>query len=97
MLARAGTRPRAVVEWSHVGGVISLTPIAAEERLEEDEELLAIGQDLVLIGIDLDRESLVAALDEAALSDEEFIAGPRAWAGLPDPFPAWSLAAGLGE
>ncbi|UOR00842.1 GTP-binding protein [Leucobacter allii] len=51
--------------------------------------LLALGQDLAVIGLDLDVDGLRAALDEAALDDAEFAAGPASWIGLPDPFPSW--------
>lgn len=46
-------------------------------------------QELVFIGADLDETAVRARLDAALLTDEEFAAGPAAWAGLPDPFPAW--------
>ncbi|MFT4305598.1 MAG: GTP-binding protein [Microbacterium sp.] len=89
---RLATRPRVVAQWDHVGRVFSLNPLAVDDRLEDEEELLALGQDLAIVGIGLDRDGLTAALDEAALSDEELAAGPAAWAAFPDPFPFWALA-----
>ncbi|MCD9031875.1 GTP-binding protein [Luteimonas sp. Y-2-2-4F] len=50
-------------------------------------------QELALIGIGLDREATVAALDACLLDDREMAAGPEGWRELPDPFPAWGRAA----
>ncbi len=46
-------------------------------------------QELVFIGQGLDKEDLCRQLDECLLSDEELLAGIKAWKRLPDPFPAW--------
>lgn len=43
----------------------------------------------MFFGLGLDRTGLAAALDAAALADAELIAGPAAWHGFEDPFPAW--------
>jgi hypothetical protein len=37
----------------------------------------------------MDEAALRAALQKTLLTDEEWRAGPRAWARLPDPFPVW--------
>ncbi|MCI1746725.1 MAG: GTP-binding protein [Acidipropionibacterium sp.] len=97
---RFATRPGVVADWEQVGHLISFGPLVVEDDLEADDELLAIGQDLAIIGLDLDRPALTAALDEASLTDEELIAGPAAWVQLPDPFPDWSTSTpttGTGE
>lgn len=94
---RLATRPHVVAQWDHVGRVVSLNPLAIDERLADDEELLALGQDLAFIGMHLDQEKLVAALDEAALTDEEWDAGPAAWAAFPDPFPTWATVTDRSE
>ncbi|MFT4234239.1 MAG: GTP-binding protein [Microbacterium sp.] len=86
---RLATRASVVAQWEHVGRVISLSPLAIDDRIEDGDELLALGQDLAFVGLDLDHDGLVAALDEAALTDAELAAGPAAWAAFPDPFPAW--------
>ncbi len=49
-------------------------------------------QELVFIGIDMDEPALRARLDACLLDAEEEAAGPAAWSGLPDPFPAWELS-----
>lgn len=88
---RFATRPRVVAEWSHVGRMISFDGIAQDDALSEGEELLALGQDLGIIGLDLDHEGIVRALDSVALTDAELAEGPDAWLRFPDPFPAWPV------
>lgn len=44
-------------------------------------------QELVFIGVGLDREAITAAFDAALVAGEDFT--PAAWTGLPDPFPVW--------
>ncbi len=84
---RLASRPRVTAKWEHVGQMFSMHPLIADDEYEDDDEVLGFGQDIAGIGLDLDRPALVAALDEAALTDEEFAAGPAAWAGFADPFP----------
>ncbi|GGF43681.1 hypothetical protein GCM10010922_19030 [Microbacterium sorbitolivorans] len=90
---RLATRPHAVTEWNHVGGMISFDPLGRDDALGDDEEILAVGQELGLIGIDLDVRALTRALDDPALTDEELAAGPAEWAKFADPFPAWPRVA----
>ena len=71
-----------------------LSPLTLDHGLGADDEILAFGQDLAFIGLDIDEASLRRALDDAALTDEELVAGPMVWAGFPDAFPAWSTSAG---
>ncbi len=46
-------------------------------------------QELVLIGIDMDRAVMTARLDACLLNDTELAQGLDAWAQYPDPFPLW--------
>ncbi|MBK0419600.1 GTP-binding protein [Leucobacter sp. CSA1] len=92
---RLATRPGITGQWEHVGQMFSLHPLANDADAwagDEDDEVLAVGQDIAFIGLDLDRPALVTALDEATLTDEEFAAGPSAWASYPDPFPVSQTA-----
>ncbi len=49
-------------------------------------------QELVFIGIGLDRDRLDRELSACLLTDAEFEAGAEAWLDLPDPFPRWGVA-----
>lgn len=44
-------------------------------------------QEIVFIGVGLDRAAICAALNAALVEADDFT--PAAWAGLPDPFPQW--------
>jgi G3E family GTPase len=46
-------------------------------------------QEIVFIGIGMDEVALRRALDACLLTEAEMVGGPRDWARLPDPFPAW--------
>ena len=46
-------------------------------------------QEIVFIGIGVDEAALRRDLDACLLTPAERSGGPRAWASLPDPFPAW--------
>ena len=48
-------------------------------------------QELVFIGRDMDQRRLTRELNRCLLTDDEFAAGPHAWAGYPDPLPAWNV------
>lgn len=86
---RFATRSHVTARWNHVGRMIAFSPLAWDADLGEEDELLALGQDLGIIGLDLDVPALTAALDDAAITDDELAAGPAAWAEYRDPFPAW--------
>lgn len=90
---RFATRPRIVGQWDHVGRMISFDPLGTDDAVDEGEDLLSVGQELAVIGLDLDRRALAAALDEAVLTDAELAEGPEAWLRYPDPFPAWPAVA----
>ncbi len=48
-------------------------------------------QELVFIGVGMDREALSARLDSALLAAEEMSAGPAVWSSFADPFPPWPV------
>ncbi|MDW8443888.1 MAG: hypothetical protein RML45_05945 [Acetobacteraceae bacterium] len=43
----------------------------------------------MFIGQHMDEAAIRRDLDRALLTEAEFAIGPKAWARLPDPFPAW--------
>jgi G3E family GTPase len=47
-------------------------------------------QELVVIGVGLDKEALSAKLDAALLTRDEVDAGPATWATMQDPFSPWN-------
>ncbi|CAM4215283.1 GTP-binding protein [Nocardia ninae] len=70
--------------WSQAGPNLVFEPAAWWSALE-----VPAGQEIVFIGIKLDRDKVRALLANALLTDAEFAAGSAEWAGYPDPFPAW--------
>jgi G3E family GTPase len=49
-------------------------------------------QELVFIGVDLDRPLVLSQLESCLLTDQEFASGPGAWAEYDDPFPEFRPA-----
>jgi G3E family GTPase len=54
-------------------------------------------QELVLIGIDMDRDAITARFDECLLTDEEMELGPLGWSTFADPFPRWAVTEEMAE
>jgi G3E family GTPase len=50
-------------------------------------------QELVFIGQNLDKDRMVAALNECLLKEDEVLRGKQYWASLQDPFPEWEQSA----
>lgn len=92
---RLATRPHVTAQWDHVGAGFALEPVSFDHQMREEDEVLAFGQDVAVVGLGLDTRRLTAALDEAALDDDELAAGPMAWSTFPDPFPDWHTAPNL--
>ena len=46
-----------------------------------------------MIGVKLDEAHTRSLLDDCLITEAELAMGPDAWAGWPDPFPRWALAA----
>jgi len=60
-------------------------------RRAAQQGVLLAGQEIVMIGIRLDRPTVAAALESALLTDTELAAGPRSWANDADPLPSWGI------
>jgi G3E family GTPase len=75
-----------------------------EDQWPEDPEMMqeiksvwqdGIGdrrQEIVFIGVDMDRDAIEKELHACLLTSEEMRMGDAVWAAWPDPFPAWIMA-----
>ena len=75
----------------------------SEERWPEDEEsrnfilsnwVEGVGdsrQEIVFIGINMDKGQLIEQLNNALLTDEEMLLGPEGWLQFADPFTPWFM------
>mgnify|MGYP005844175803 CR=1 FL=1 len=89
------SRPDDAGLWSQAGDLLTVEyagPWGVGILDEESGEELGVGaprQELVIIGVGLDRQALTAALDHCLLSDEELARGRGYWRKLCDPFPSF--------
>lgn len=72
--------------WSQAGPNLVIDPAQYWSTTE-----LSPGQEIVLIGLRLDRGRVEELLRWALLTDAELAEGPRAWAAYPDPLPEWGV------
>ncbi|WP_329792129.1 GTP-binding protein [Lentzea sp. DG1S-22] len=79
------SRPDVLAVWSQAGPNLTLEP---GQLLEGPQGR----QELVFIGVGLDRDEPRRRLEPALLTEEEFAAGPEHWRALEDPLPLWDLA-----
>ena len=78
------TRPHVAAIWSQAGPNLSFEAAAYWTSLE-----MPPGQELVFIGVRLNRPHIRDLLSTALLTDAELAAGPAVWQQYPDPFPSW--------
>lgn len=65
-------------------------PVEVERVLNRwDQDWGDRTQEIVLIGIDLDKEKVIASLQQCLLTDAEMKQGPKSWRKLDDPFEPW--------
>ncbi|MFI9270871.1 GTP-binding protein [Kitasatospora sp. NPDC052896] len=86
------TRPGVTGLWSQAGSVARFEPVgtrSADDEPGRPDPGRPSGQELVFIGTELAADALRTALTGCLLDEAEHAAGPRAWVGLDDPFPAW--------
>lgn len=80
---RLATRASVLARWDHVGSAIWLDPLSS------DLDAAPTVQDIAFTGLGVDAHMLRAALDDAAVTDDELMAGPTAWLDFEDPLPTW--------
>ncbi|BDX33351.1 cobalamin biosynthesis protein CobW [Mycobacterium antarcticum] len=82
------SRPDIVAIWSQAGPNLVFEPAQYWSTTE-----LERGQEIVFIGLRLDRAEVERLLHSALLTDTEYAAGEHDWLDYPDPLPAWEIAA----
>ncbi len=80
------TRPDVAAIWSQAGPNLVIEP--AQFWSSTDIEP---GQEIVFIGVRLEKSRVHTLLASALLTDAEMAAGRAAWVSYPDPLPAWSV------
>ncbi|OAT66959.1 cobalamin biosynthesis protein CobW [Mycobacteroides immunogenum] len=80
------SRPDIAAIWSQAGPNLTIEPAQFWRSTE-----IAPGQEIVFIGVRLDRPRVQHLLDSAVLTDDELAGGPETWLNFPDPLPAWGV------
>ncbi|OBB11313.1 cobalamin biosynthesis protein CobW [Mycolicibacterium setense] len=80
------SRPSIAAIWSQAGPNLVFEPAQFWSATE-----IQPGQEIVFIGIRIDREAVDTLLRSALLTDAELAEGEQAWQRYPDPLPAWSV------
>ena len=80
------SRPNIAAIWSQAGPNLVIEPAQYWSSTE-----IAPGQEIVFIGVKLDRERVQELLTGALLTDMELSAGEDAWVSFDDPLPAWGV------
>jgi len=93
------SRPEIAGLWSQAGAACRTEPAgfwaqtgAEEEIVTSAQHVVPGKQEIVLIGVEMDRPALTAMLDRCLLTDLELAAGTAAWRDFVDPFPVWTVA-----
>ncbi|MET9492624.1 GTP-binding protein [Nocardia sp. NPDC006630] len=81
------SRPDMAAIWSQAGPNLTFEAGAYWSALE-----MQPGQEIVFIGVKLDRPHVRDLLYSALLTDAEMESGRQAWLGFRDPFPSWGAA-----
>lgn len=80
------SRPAIAAIWSQAGPNLVIEPAQYWSNTE-----VTPGQEIVFIGVKLDRDKVHRLLDEAILTDDEVAEGEQAWMAYSDPLPTWGV------
>jgi len=80
------SRPEIAAIWSQAGPNLVIEPAQFWSSTE-----IAPGQEIVFIGVKLDRSRADELLSSALLTDAELAAGAEEWIGYADPLPQWGI------
>ncbi len=80
------TRPSIAAIWSQAGPNMVIEPAQYWSTTE-----IAPSQEIVFIGVRLDRPRLTALLESAVLTDDEMAHGEEMWMRFQDPLPQWGV------
>ncbi|BBZ49883.1 GTP-binding protein [Mycobacterium heidelbergense] len=78
------SRPDIAAIWSQAGPNLVIEPAQYWSTAD-----FRPGQEIVFIGVKLDRDRVLGLMEAALLTDAELAEGPRRWIGYPDPLPPW--------
>ncbi|WP_176561996.1 GTP-binding protein [Mycolicibacterium palauense] len=78
------SRPAIAAIWSQAGPNLVIEPAQYWATTE-----IPPGQEIVFIGVRIDRAAITAQLESALLTDDELVIGEQHWQRFPDPLPAW--------
>lgn len=94
------SRPRLAGSWSQAGGSCRTEPAGFWAAETDDGTIVSSEaapirgkQEIVLIGIDMDRDALTQMLDRCLLTDSEVALGENSWIEFQDPFSPWQVQA----
>jgi len=80
------SRPSIAAIWSQAGPNLVIEPAQYWSSID-----VPPGQEIVLIGVRLDREHVYRLLADALLTEVELAEGETRWADYPDPLPRWGV------
>lgn len=80
------SRPDVAAIWSQAGPNLVIEPAQYWSTAE-----FPAGQEIVFIGIKLDRGRLLHLMESALLTDTELAEGPQRWIDYTDPLPPWDV------
>ena len=81
------SRPTIAAIWSQAGPNLVIEPAQYWSTTD-----FAPSQEIVMIGVHLDRRRVSDLMESALLTDTELAAGQSEWVAYPDPLPAWPVA-----